>query len=109
VGDQLASINGANSIKMKVDDICDAISNSCDSSQIELVFLRYIGPFRPANKALEPRVDSLPVETNDTLVHTDRKYYSLWKKNPMKIKSGFRLFGKGKNNNLKNNAKGTKG
>jgi len=110
MGDQLASINGANSMKMKVDDICDAISNSCDSSQIELVFLRYIGPFRPANKTLEPRrVDSSPVETNGTLVHTNRKYYSLWKKNPMKIKSGFRLFGKGKNNNLKNNAKGTKG
>jgi hypothetical protein len=100
VGDQLASINGSSSIKMKVDDICDAISNSSDPSRIELVFLRYTGPFRPTNETLEPMsADSgLPfVETNDTLVHSDRKSNSLWKKNPLKMKSGFRLFGKGKN------------
>merc|ERR1719321_2280161 len=39
IGDQLASINGTNSLKMKVDDICDAISDSSDSSKIELIFL----------------------------------------------------------------------
>jgi len=99
VGDQLASINGSSSIKMKVDDICDAISNSSNPSRIELVFLRYTGPFR-TKETLEPMSanSSKPfVETNGTLVHTDRKSKSLWKKNPMKKKSGFRLFGKGKN------------
>ena len=99
MGDQLASINGANSIKMKVDDICDAISNSSNPSRIELVFLRYTGPFR-TKETLEPMSANSTkpfVETNGTLVHTDRKSKSLWKKNPMKKKSGFRLFGKGKN------------
>ena len=47
-GDQLAAINGRTSIGMKVDDICEAISDaSAKSNGIELTFLRYIGPFRP--------------------------------------------------------------
>ena len=46
-GDQLAAINGMSAIGMKVDDICASISDaSTNSSDIELTFLRYIGPFR---------------------------------------------------------------
>lgn len=47
-GDQLAAINGDTAIGMKVDDICAAISAAAAvSKEIELTFLRYIGPFRP--------------------------------------------------------------
>lgn len=47
-GDQLAAINGRSSIGMKVDDICAAISAaSSESKEIEMTFLRYIGPFLP--------------------------------------------------------------
>ena len=52
VGDQLAAINGHNSMKMKVDDICRLVMNSPKSQFVELVFMRYIGPFRPAQKAM---------------------------------------------------------
>lgn len=67
VGDQLASINGVTSVRMKVDDICDAISDSSDSNKIELVFLRYIGPFRPMKKNLHLKRDNnLLVDGDDT-------------------------------------------
>lgn len=47
-GDQLAAINGRSSIGMKVDDICAEISvASSQAKEIELTFLRYIGPFLP--------------------------------------------------------------
>ena len=47
-GDQLAAINGRSSIGMKVDDICAIISAaSSQADQIELTFLRYVGPFQP--------------------------------------------------------------
>ena len=55
-GDQLAGINGTSAIGMKVDDICDAISIAANASpEIELTFLRYIGPLR----AMEPE-DPVP-------------------------------------------------
>lgn len=67
VGDQLASINGVTSVRMKVDDICDAISDSSDSNKIELVFLRYIGPFRPMKKKSHLKRDNnLLVDGDDT-------------------------------------------
>ena len=100
VGDQLASINGTSSVKMKVDDICDMITTSSDPSQIELVFLRYIGPFRPrpSTMTLQPK-GSLIAENNVASIdRTDRKPISMWKKNPIKIKSSLRLFGRGKKN-----------
>ena len=93
---------------MKVDDICDVITTSSDPSQIKLVFLRYIGPFRPSAKSLQSEGNFLD-ETDDKPDHTDRESNSLWKKNPIKKKAGFRLFGRGKNNNSKTDAKGIKG
>ena len=105
---------------MKVDDICDVIANSPDPTQVDLVFLRYIGPFRAANKTLLETEDNFRLDArgsfDDSLVK-DKKSKSLWRKNPMKSnnktepvqkaqakkKSGFRLFGRGKNNNASKN------
>ena len=47
VGDQLAAINGLKSINTKVDDICRAIAKSSDPKTVVMMFIRYIGPFRP--------------------------------------------------------------
>jgi hypothetical protein len=121
VGDQLACINGANSLHMKVDDICDVIANSDDPSHVELVFLRYIGPFRAANKTLLTTEDNYSLFANgsfDKSSSKQKKSKSLWRGNPMKTntkdphktdsnenpgkkKGGFRLFGIGKNNTNK--------
>jgi len=46
-GDQLAAINGITAIGMKVDDICDAITDAASTAEVELTFLRYVGPFLP--------------------------------------------------------------
>jgi hypothetical protein len=46
VGDQLAAIDGVSAIKMSVEDIAALIRRK--SSDIELTFLRYVGPWRPA-------------------------------------------------------------
>jgi len=101
VGDQLASINGTSSINMKVDDICDSISISSDPSRIELVFLRYIGPFRPSTKNLisQEKAD----KTNIKSSLNDRVSNSLHSKKTTKKKTGFRLFGKGKKKNIQSN------
>lgn len=48
VGDQLASINGMSALNMKVDDVFNAVSNSPQKNRVDLVFIRYVGPFRPA-------------------------------------------------------------
>ena len=50
VGDQLASINQISALNMKVDDVFNAVSNSPQKSRVDLVFIRYVGPFRPAEK-----------------------------------------------------------
>ncbi|CAB9514365.1 expressed unknown protein [Seminavis robusta] len=55
-GDQLAAIDSRSSIGMKVDDICDAIAEaSSRCKEIELTFLRYVGPFQPLPSDGEPR------------------------------------------------------
>ena len=46
VGDQLAAIDGVSAIKMTVDQIAGLIRRK--SNDIELTFLRYVGPWRPA-------------------------------------------------------------
>lgn len=46
-GDQLAAIDGRSTLHAQIDEVADAIANSPDSSNIELTFLRYIGPLRP--------------------------------------------------------------
>jgi PDZ domain len=123
VGDQLACINGASSLHMKVDDICDVIANSSDPTQVELVFLRYIGPFRAANKTLLETKDNFRLGSNgsfDDSLAKEKKSKSLWRMNPIKSskkepakpvkvgqgdktaakkKGGFRLFGRGKKSN----------
>jgi len=96
VGDQLASINGSSSSKMKVDDICDAIGRSTDPSQIKLVFLRYVGPFRPSAKALLS--EGVAKKICDTSGSKDRTLNTSRNKKPVKKMTGFRLFGKGKKN-----------
>lgn len=97
VGDQLASINGTSSSKMKVDDICDAIRRSSDLSQIKLVFVRYIGPFRPFRESLQS--EHIFNNIDDTTANNERTLNTSPNKKPMKIKNAFRLFGKGKKNN----------
>ena len=100
---------------MKVDDICDVIANSSDPAQVDLVFLRYIGPFRAANKTLLETEDNFRLDAHgsfDDSLLKDKKSKPLWRKNPIKSnkkepakaesakkKGGFRLFGRGKNNN----------
>jgi len=98
VGDQLASINGVTSVRMKVDDICDAISDSSDSNKIELVFLRYIGPFRPIKKNSHLKRDNnLLVDGDDTFRKSECKVNATKKRGSGKTKSVFSFFGKGKN------------
>ena len=67
VADQLALINGTSGYKMKVDDICDAVSNSTDRGQVELVFLRYIGPFRPSTAT--QRRDDVPMDIKNVITN----------------------------------------
>jgi hypothetical protein len=50
VGDQLASINGKSAVDMKVDDVFNAVSNWQEKKHVDLVFMRYVGPFRPAER-----------------------------------------------------------
>ena len=98
VGDQLASINGNSSSKMKVDDICDAISKWSDQSRIELVFIRYIGPFRPVRKTVLPEKVYATTGHKDRATNTlgNKKANTMGDKKATKKKAGFRLFGKGK-------------
>ncbi|VEU43013.1 unnamed protein product [Pseudo-nitzschia multistriata] len=111
LGDQLASINGISSIKMKVDDICDVVRYSPNPSEIKLIFLRYIGPLRPLAK--NSKTENKACEIDDVrhyIMNTDREpssspnkktsrtVKSHETKKPTKKKGGFRLFGRGKNN-----------
>lgn len=119
IGDQLAAINGQSSIKIKVDGICDAIANSPDSSQVDMVFLRYIGPFRAAKntrkggigeksrsikRALFGKNDM--VRKNDAVQKSDAGPTKTTQK---KVGIGFRLFGRGKTKGDKVEAKSQKG
>lgn len=127
MGDQLASINGAGSSKMKVDDICNAVKLSSDPDGIELVFVRYVGPFRSmtkslkyeyplpheigsvsnkTNKKLKPLASNQPKKTDPRGVGEDingvsntanGKSISLSNKKSTKRRTAFRLFGRGKN------------
>lgn len=76
-GDQLAAINGASSVGMKVDDICAVISAaSSEADSIELTFLRYIGPFRPLESdgaSLTQDDASLGIYPLDDLMVEDEK------------------------------------
>lgn len=94
VGDQLALINGTSGYKMKVDDICDAVSNSTDRGQVELVFLRYIGPFRPST--VTQRGNDVPMDIKNVITNKPRTQKQSSNKKPTKRKKAFRIFGKKK-------------
>ena len=81
---------------MKVGNICDAISRSPDPGHIKLVFLRYIGPFRPITKSSLSEDDSKKMEEPTDYDETVLGYTI-----PAKKKGGFRFFGKGKAKNVK--------
>jgi len=49
VGDQLAAINGASAINKNVGDICRVLAKAPKPDAIDLTFVRYIGPLRPAS------------------------------------------------------------
>jgi hypothetical protein len=75
-GDQLAAIDGRSAIGMKVDDICDAISEAASrAKQIELTFLRYVGPFQPLPSDGEPG-RSIRVRQMDDEEESDDAYPS---------------------------------
>ncbi len=46
VGDHLASINGTNVYKKSVTEICNILAGCENTDEIQLTFLRYIGPIR---------------------------------------------------------------
>jgi hypothetical protein len=105
LGDQLAAINGNSSMKMKVDDICSLIARSPKRKCLELVFLRYIGPFRPSKTSKKSLMEgSFDLEaqgshygsfdlaaTPNTRMTTKRA-----PKDAQGKKKGFRWFGRGK-------------
>lgn len=49
VGDHLASINGLNAIHLSITEVCKILANVPNPNEIELTFLRYIGPYRPSS------------------------------------------------------------
>ena len=46
VGDHLASINGLNAINLSIAEVCKILANVSNPNEIELTFLRYVGPYR---------------------------------------------------------------
>ena len=58
VGDQLAAVNGNSTIKLTVDEVCDMISSSPNTNEIELTFLRYVGPLQSNKKRGKARSPS---------------------------------------------------
>ena len=55
IGDQLAEVDGTSTIRMDVDDICSLFAAAADPTEIELTFLRYVGPFHPMQVATKPK------------------------------------------------------
>jgi hypothetical protein len=95
-------------MRMKVDDICDVIANSNNPTQVELIFLRYVGPFRPATTL--PAGSGYRLEPDGSLASsakTSKSGKSLWRKNAVKGNNsvGFRLFGRGKNKGINDEKK----
>ena len=48
VGDQLVAVNGNSTYKMKIDETRGVINSSSNPKEIELTFVRYVGPLRGA-------------------------------------------------------------
>lgn len=71
LGDQLAAVNGVSAIKAKVDEVCTLVSETAESSAVELTFLRYIGPLRAL--PIETEEDELPPVVEDESKQTDNR------------------------------------
>ncbi len=62
IGDQLASINGASALNKTVSEICRILADAPNSNDIELSFVRYVGPLRVASneqqgyEVIDPRL-----------------------------------------------------
>lgn len=103
MGDQLAAINGASALKMKVDDICALIAKSNKPQSVKLVFLRYVGPFIPLRKTI-PQELSFEMEAlgsphssfEEPPPSSTATPPQVAKKGGETKKKGFRLFGRGK-------------
>mmetsp|Transcript_52277 Transcript_52277/g.126400 ORF Transcript_52277/g.126400 Transcript_52277/m.126400 type:complete len:1083 (-) Transcript_52277:1932-5180(-) len=124
VGDQLAAINRISALNMKVDDVFNAVSNSPQKNRVDLVFIRYVGPFRPDEKvppkgcfsnSERPRTTARgllgrkkdvnpPPVTASTAADTLPTPVVAETAAPKKV-AGFRLFGRGKNKASKDTKK----
>ena len=116
VGDQLAAINGASALKMKVDDICERIAKSKNPKSVNLVFVRYVGPFFPLRSAIthEPSFElealgspQSSFEVPPAAVVTPAAPAPAPAKNTKtkgnaQKKKGFRIFGRGKKKGVEN-------
>lgn len=99
VGDQLAAINGTSCFRMKVEDICGLVSSASNPQCVELIFVRYIGPFRPSRGARTNAVayDVDMTNPRNTLSTEGKKQIG-----PSSLQGegskrrGFRIFGRGK-------------
>ena len=49
VGDHLASVNGTNVYKKNITEVCKVLANTADSDELQLTFIRYVGPIRNSN------------------------------------------------------------
>ena len=102
VGDQLAAINGTTSVNMKVDDICSCIDQSPQSSFVELVFLRYQGPIRPApgspsDGSFDFEIPGSPIASESFADEKTRKTFPRSPSSRQKnSKKSFRWFGRRK-------------
>lgn len=107
LGDQLAAINGVSCVRVTVDDICNLIAGIQQSSNIELVFVRYTGPLRPLKKTKEQtkRVVSQKKSLKQAISRQDQSKANTSrnaKSEPEKQKKGLgRWFGKKKDSGKK--------
>jgi PDZ domain len=97
VGDQLAAINGSSSFNLKVEDICELITKAHNPRCIELVFLRYIGPFMPRRSPLKssgPAKGDLGMTDGNIAAASTQQTTAPPKERPRR--RGFRIFWRGK-------------
>ena len=65
IGDHLASINGLNAMNLSITEVCKILANVANPNEIELTFLRYVGPYRPlagehqqGYEVIDPQINS---------------------------------------------------
>lgn len=52
VGDQLAAVDGKSTVRFKVHEVATLVRSKSNQATLELTFLRYVGPLRPAAGAI---------------------------------------------------------